>query len=326
MTDFINNILIRNFKSLGECELTSLKRINLIIGRPGSGKTNLFEALSLSSLPFITRHHYDFRRLFRETSAEDMFHHGRSEAGAQVSCDRFDCILSGAADHLTITAICEKANGVDFQCHIDDSFRVAPSENGGLMRPPITPYSYQGSFIDSQESRNQLAWPTGRNLLHVLKSNEKIRRLVNDVLQENYLGLTVEGPLWFYRQFEEQRIPVTFTMLGASMQRLIYYLVAVASNSEAVLLFETPESQIFPGVLGPLTRQIAGSRTNQFLITTHSPVLLADFLRFCRSDLVVFVLTNVDYQTQVRRLDDNQLMDIVNFGIDIFTNNELFTP
>ncbi len=53
MENFINHIDIRNFKSLRDCEITDCKRINLFIGRPNVGKSNIIEALSLFSIPFL---------------------------------------------------------------------------------------------------------------------------------------------------------------------------------------------------------------------------------------------------------------------------------
>ena len=53
MDHFINHLEIRNFKSIRELKLTGFKRINLFIGRPNVGKSNLREALSLFSLPFV---------------------------------------------------------------------------------------------------------------------------------------------------------------------------------------------------------------------------------------------------------------------------------
>ena len=53
MPQIIKNIHIENFKSAKNVELTDCKRINLLIGKPNVGKSNLLEALSLFCLPFL---------------------------------------------------------------------------------------------------------------------------------------------------------------------------------------------------------------------------------------------------------------------------------
>jgi len=53
MENFIDQIEISNFKSVRHLELTGFKRINLLLGRPNVGKSNLLEALSLFALPYV---------------------------------------------------------------------------------------------------------------------------------------------------------------------------------------------------------------------------------------------------------------------------------
>ncbi|MEX0965892.1 MAG: AAA family ATPase [Bacteroidia bacterium] len=50
--NFITELEIRNFKSIKEMKLRC-KRINLFIGRPNVGKSNILEALALFSAPYL---------------------------------------------------------------------------------------------------------------------------------------------------------------------------------------------------------------------------------------------------------------------------------
>ena len=52
METIINHIHISNFKSLKDVTLDQCRRINLIIGKPNVGKSNLLEAMSLFCLPY----------------------------------------------------------------------------------------------------------------------------------------------------------------------------------------------------------------------------------------------------------------------------------
>lgn len=47
MPQFIQNIQIKNFKSAKNVRFEDCKRINLLIGKPNVGKSNLLEALSI---------------------------------------------------------------------------------------------------------------------------------------------------------------------------------------------------------------------------------------------------------------------------------------
>lgn len=45
MSQFIQNIQIKNFKSAKNVRFEDCKRINLLIGKPNVGKSNLLESL-----------------------------------------------------------------------------------------------------------------------------------------------------------------------------------------------------------------------------------------------------------------------------------------
>jgi recombinational DNA repair ATPase RecF len=49
----INKIHIRNYKSLEDTLLEDCRTYNLLLGRPNVGKSNILEALSLFSLPYL---------------------------------------------------------------------------------------------------------------------------------------------------------------------------------------------------------------------------------------------------------------------------------
>jgi AAA15 family ATPase/GTPase len=49
----LEHLTIQNFKSIKELTLTDFKRINLFIGKPNVGKSNIIEALSLFSIPYL---------------------------------------------------------------------------------------------------------------------------------------------------------------------------------------------------------------------------------------------------------------------------------
>lgn len=48
-TLMVESITLRNFKGYSDCKIENLRRINLVVGDNGSGKTALLEALFLAA-------------------------------------------------------------------------------------------------------------------------------------------------------------------------------------------------------------------------------------------------------------------------------------
>jgi AAA15 family ATPase/GTPase len=73
MENFINYVNIHNFKSVNHLKLEDCRRINLFIGYPNVGKSNVLEALSLFSVPFL-RNRENLNKLVRTKSVFELFH------------------------------------------------------------------------------------------------------------------------------------------------------------------------------------------------------------------------------------------------------------
>ena len=109
------------------------------------------------------------------------------------------------------------------------------------------------------------------------------------------------------------------------MQRIIFFKTAIASNNNSILLFEEPESHSFPPYMTHITQEMIYKTDNQYFIATHSPFILNDLLENSRHELAVFIVDYADYETKVNLLTDHQMHEVLQNGIDLFTNNESFT-
>lgn len=89
MKIFLENINIKNFKSIKSATLSHCSRINLLIGRPNLGKSNILEALELLGLSHIkdnrTRKITQFLRLENEA---ELFFDGDSEQKIIIETNR----------------------------------------------------------------------------------------------------------------------------------------------------------------------------------------------------------------------------------------------
>jgi len=87
----IKNISIKNFKSIKDLEFKA-KRINLFIGKPNTGKSNILEALGIFTLSFLSREFLSEKlKIFvRLERAIDLFFNNQVQQEIEVKAD--DCI------------------------------------------------------------------------------------------------------------------------------------------------------------------------------------------------------------------------------------------
>ena len=129
------------------------------------------------------------------------------------------------------------------------------------------------------------------------------------------------------KSLKEDNAMVSFpySSIADTLQRIIFFKTAIASNKNSILLFEEPEAHCFPPYIRHITQDIIDSEDNQFFIATHSPYVLNDFLEYKRDDVAIYMTNFKDGQTVIRRLTDEELGDVYEYGLDLFFNYELFT-
>lgn len=117
---------------------------------------------------------------------------------------------------------------------------------------------------------------------------------------------------------------VPFSSLADSLQRLIFYKAAIESNQNKVICFEEPEAHTFPPYISNVVNDIMERDSNQYFITTHSPYVMNALLESAGDDLAVYVVDMDNNETVIRRLDDNQLQEAYDNGMDMFFNIEAY--
>ena len=114
-----------------------------------------------------------------------------------------------------------------------------------------------------------------------------------------------------------------YALTSDTLQRIIFYTVAMVSNKDSVLVFEEPESNAFPYYTKYLGERIALDETNQFFIATHNPYLLSAIVEKGRKeDVQVFITYFKDYQTKVKPLTPDEVAELMEadpfFNLDRF--------
>ena len=200
---------------------------------------------------------------------------------------------------------------------------------------PLKSYTFNKITSTNHDSGNySLTPPYGSNLLEIIQVYPKLRKEIAQIFERYGQKLQL--------RMDERRIEIIkdqdgiiysypYSSVADTLQRIIFYLAAIESNDDAVLLFEEPEAHSFPVYVSKLGRRIVESRNNQFFIDTHSPYLVDGILEDMLTDdaqagdLAVFAAYYEDHQTKVHQLSDEEIRSIRNDSIDVFYNMKRFT-
>lgn len=105
-------------------------------------------------------------------------------------------------------------------------------------------------------------------------------------------------------------------------------MLAMESNKNTILLFDEPEANTFPYYTKYIAEQFALDETNQYFISTHNPYLLSAIVEKSKVKDVAVFITYMDgqYQTQLKRIEDDKMGEILDLNSDVFFNLEKFLP
>ena len=133
-----------------------------------------------------------------------------------------------------------------------------------------------------------------------------------------------ENKIKVVKQYEDSFISHPYHLISDTLQRIVFYLTAILSNKDSMLVFEEPEAHAFPYYTKYLAEIIASDK-NQYFISTHNPYLLLSLLEKTPKDEIgIFITYFEDYQTKIKRLGDEELKEIMDLEIDVFFNIERF--
>ena len=319
----IRLLRIRNFKSIKELTLEP-RRVNLFVGKPNTGKSNILEALGLLSFGG----HGDvgnFKEFVRYESLSDLFYDGNVEEDVEISFDdmpggiKFEKgefrFLGGGAVFLTAT----------FQSIEKRSLR--PERLRYLV--PFKFYRFKIRTVFQGKDPRFLAPPSGDNLLTLLLTRKSLREMVNSIFDEFGLKLALrpqENRIEVVKYQEDVLISYPYSTASDTLQRIIFHFVAIKSNENSVIVFEEPEAHSFPFHTKQLAKMIALDESgNQYFISTHNPYFLLSILEKApREEVAVFLTYYEDYQTKVKLLSGGDIEEIMDHGIDLFFDLERF--
>lgn len=328
MPDFIEHLHITNFKSISSCEITDCKRINLFIGRPNVGKSNILEALSLFSIPFLRENpSKKLSNLIRVENEAELFYNGdyHNQKQAFIESSKGFCKLS-YHPKLGLDLFINFPNASCIYT-IDANFNVKAPKYP-IVDSPIKRYTFNPGVTYKKAHAKYLIPPFGYNLFSILESYEDLKREVRMLFKEYDLDIAFDKSSQTIKVIQstakDDIFLIPYNSIADTLQRIIFYKSAIASNSNSVLLFEEPEAHSFPPYMAHLTQEMIGKKDDQFFVATHSPFILNDLLENGREELAVFMVRYENHETKVRRLSDEELHAVFQNGVDLFTNSESF--
>ncbi len=320
----ISNLKIQNFKSIKDLSI-GCRKLNILIGEPNSGKSNIIEALALQSQgSFDNNLNKD---IFRYKVLGDLFYDFAINKPVRIVTDNRTTELKYAL----------RKDGTP-----ENQFHFLLDSNGENMDPLYI--SHEGNVLNSPNVGNtnvhiyefkrlekfsfaylpHLAVPFGENLPSLLLSNEDYKKWVSEFLQSNGLKLTLkptENDLAVSKLVGDEIYSYPYLSLSETLQRIIFYIIALKSNKDSVLLLDEPESNTFPYYTKFLAERIALDKTNQFFIATHNPYLLLNLIEKTKeSDLNVCLVQMEKYQTIVNVLNKKQISHLIDLNSDLFFN------
>lgn len=328
----INNIEISNFKSIKHLKIDGCKKINVFVGMPNAGKSNILEALGLLGLK---NEYFNLTHFVRYKNFSDLFYEGNFNGKlASINCNNLALGFSydnnlgffkhedKGKKHLFLSI---DKKGIGF-----DKNQLYEKKEYPSFELTTKKYSFNKNHKNSNQSDStSLNYPFGENLAQIIALNPILRNKINEFFKQNNLKLLIEKGTNELKIFKEYQDGTVFTlpyeMIADTLQRLIFYKAAIMSNENTVLLFEEPEAHCFEPYILEFTNDVKyDENNNQFFIVTHSDFIIKEFLRDDESkeNTNIYLVNNVDGETQVKLLEKDKNEDVYEYGMNPFFNFE----
>lgn len=390
MENNIKELEIKNFKSIKHIKFNP-KRVNVFIGKPNVGKSNILEGLKLLSSTYNTHTSRDFfkdENFIRYNTLHNLFFDEEVSKKIEISTDKCNANLFYETGEFKFSVsnndafwnffreLFDKSEIANSDNNIFDFYQYYISNIGGtfgkenqlkydrenqankgiytlpftaryqssgrnistgiliegmnsLPRMPIRGYAFKEMDNYGGDFRDYLFPPFGDNLFSVLDLDKELQDEVASFLDEQKLEFVLDKKdSKFILQKKVGRVvyQVPYSNIADTLKRVVFYLSAIETNKNAVLLFEEPEVHSYPPYIKMLADRIVLDDENQYFLSTHSPYMLNTLINSLGDDELNVVLTYYeDYQTKVKVLSREELKQIQDWEMDVFFNLDKFT-
>lgn len=315
----ITRVEIRNFKSIRELDF-SLKRVNVIIGEPNTGKSNVLEALAVFSEGIYEGDGKIIQEILRYKTVSELFYDRELSEVVRI-----------ATNEGLVWTLRYDSSQFKGQLGIPDqhvvNFTISSPSNlhvTQFVKTGVRYYRFNPLSGIQQMQYGILHAPYGDNLAALISTNKRLRALVNDLfLQRGFRSVidTDKNDFGMVKVVNDQLYTFSFPTISETFRRIIFFMAMLETNENATLLLDEPEANTFPFYTKYLAERIALNGSNQFIITTHNPYLLSSIVeKTPTSDLAVFVSKMDMFATKLTPLPENKLPELLELDADAFFN------
>lgn len=350
-------VQIQNFKSIKDVKFKS-SRVNIFIGKPNSGKSNLLEALTLFNVIPAKNTNTQGYQFIRYNTIENLFYDTDLQNSIQIKLgenlielryysqvDIFLQIVNPTKQYQTLkNRIFDLGLSVnqilkDFQIisskpeHLLFSPKIASVSNSGNVSEiinygnqvnPVRKYEFREGFFYKDSFQGYLK-PFGENLYTIAQRYPAIRDWISSFFSQFELEFLFDfSSKSFEVQKKQQGIvyKIPFELTPDTFRRMLFHISAIYSSKNSTILFEEPESHSFPPYIKELSELIKADDTNHYFLTTHSPYFFNSFVEDSLKypDISFFHVYYEDFQTKVKKLSQSDLDVLWGSGADVFSN------
>jgi hypothetical protein len=318
----INRVEIENYKSIERVDFEA-RRVNVFIGGPNAGKTNILESIALLG----NGTQASFQEIFRSHQISELFRDQEIDRDVKLALN--GCLawsLSFVRSVGKFRTAFGKPNASDF---VVDVHSGSITSHQFFERVPdwaVRFYTYRPNCFARGQLTDfgALTPPFGANLPEILFSNRHFRESVATLFKAYGYRLELRpqsSEILISKQVDDILYSYPFDAISETLRRIVFYKAVLETNRDAVLVLDEPEANTFPFYTKYLAERIALDESNQFFLTTHNPYVLMSIIeKTPATDLAVFVTRMKDYRTQIQPLTGEQLGEALDLGMDLFLN------
>ena len=162
----------------------------------------------------------------------------------------------------------------------------------------------------------------------LIQSNPELRDIFKDLLEPYGLKLMIRPEfniVEVYKEVSGSAISFSLKTIADTFLNILQLISALKSNEKSILVFEEPETHLFPFYSTYLARIITLDKSqNQFFISTHNPYFLSSLVeKTPKEDLRIIIVYYEDDKTKIHSMTQEEIEKVQDWD-NIFFNLEKY--